>query len=833
MDFNLDTGTIYNGIQTIDPTVLPPLGGVAGVLTIAGTGALVLPSGTTVQQPGTTQAGAVRFNTETSAIEVFDGSAWGASAGSGSVTSVDAAVTGTGLTVSGGPITSAGTLTFALSATLQGIGALPATSGIIVQTTPGVFASRTITGTTDQIVVVDGDGLLGNPTLSLAPIGTAIANQLVSITTDAFGRVTASTPVLAATLTPLLDPVYVNVTGDTMNAGADITFSGGGEVLGLPAVPSAADAAASKEYVDAVAQGLSYKDSVAVATLADILLTGLQTIDDYTTVIGDRVLVKSQTNNTENGIYVASDVAWTRSTDADDPAELVGAAVFVENGTIDGKSSWTQTTPAPIVVGSSPIVFTQISAAGNYSAGNGLTLSGTQFSLTVPVTPVNGGTGSTVIPLNGQILIGSAGVYVPAALTAGTGITITGAEGAVTIDNTGVLSFNTRTGAVTLTTADVTTALGYTPVNVAGDIMTGDLIVEGSITASGAVSDISIAGGAVDGDPVTITASGAGADVGIDLVTQGAGEVTINGAPIITTLPPLVEQIIAGTNITIDPVGGTGIVTISAGGGGVTSIVAGAGISVTPVTGIGDVTVANTGVTSVGLALPVDIFTVTPPVTTTGTLTGALVEQAPNTFFAGPSGGEIADIPAFRALSAADLPIELYAENVVIADPVVTATAPDSQAFGDGANATVPGGKVYANGSFGTPGSAQHGVYILRNVTTSEVATELFLDGAAQKLIFPINSVVAFEILVTSRRTDVVGGAAGYKFIGVINKDADPASTAFIGTPSKTIIGEVDTAWDASVSVDIVNGALSVTVVGEASKTIRWVATVTTTEVTN
>jgi len=63
MDFNLDTGTIYNGIQTIDPTVLPPLGGVAGVLTIAGTGALVLPSGTLAERPALPLAGTVRFNT--------------------------------------------------------------------------------------------------------------------------------------------------------------------------------------------------------------------------------------------------------------------------------------------------------------------------------------------------------------------------------------------------------------------------------------------------------------------------------------------------------------------------------------------------------------------------------------------------------------------------------------------------------------------------------------------------------------------------------------------------------------------------------------------------
>jgi hypothetical protein len=90
-----------------------------------------------------------------------------------------------------------------------------------------------------------------------------------------------------------------------------------------------------------------------------------------------------------------------------------------------------------------------------------------------------------------------------------------------------------------------------------------------------------------------------------------------------------------------------------------------------------------------------------------------------------------------------------------------------------------------------------------------------------------------FDIIVAGRRTDATGGGAGYRFVGVAKKDATAGSVTFVGTPSKTIIGETNTPWDAAVSVDAATGAFRVRVTGENGKTIRWVATVRTTEVTN
>src|SRR4249920_361944 len=108
MDFNFDTGTISGGLQTLDVTVLPPLGGQAGVLTIVGTGALGLNSGTTAQRPATPAAGMTRYNSELTIIEYYNGTIWvQPTSGGGTVTSV-AVTSPAGITVGGSPITTAG-----------------------------------------------------------------------------------------------------------------------------------------------------------------------------------------------------------------------------------------------------------------------------------------------------------------------------------------------------------------------------------------------------------------------------------------------------------------------------------------------------------------------------------------------------------------------------------------------------------------------------------------------------------------------------------------------------------------------------------------------------
>jgi hypothetical protein len=144
---------------------------------------------------------------------------------------------------------------------------------------------------------------------------------------------------------------------------------------------------ALKSYVDsqvsASAQGLDVKQSVRVATTGNITLSGTQTIDGVSLSAGDRVLVKDQTDGTENGLYVVVDGgAWTRTTDADSDSEVTaGLFTFVTEGTSYADTGWVVSTNDDITVGTTAITFTQFSGAGQYSGGDGLTLSGTTFAV--------------------------------------------------------------------------------------------------------------------------------------------------------------------------------------------------------------------------------------------------------------------------------------------------------------------------------------------------------------------------------------------------------------------------------------------------------------------
>jgi hypothetical protein len=157
---------------------------------------------------------------------------------------------------------------------------------------------------------------------------------------------------------------------------------------------NAADASAAtdlvtKQQLDAAIAGLSWKQPVRAATttngtLATAYANG-QTVDGVTLVTGDRILLKDQTTQTENGVYVVGAGAPTRATDADSTAELNAAAVYVTSGTVNADKAYTQTTDAP-VIGTSNIVWAQIGGGTLPIGGNGLVLTGSTLD-------VVGGTG--------------------------------------------------------------------------------------------------------------------------------------------------------------------------------------------------------------------------------------------------------------------------------------------------------------------------------------------------------------------------------------------------------------------------------------------------------
>lgn len=263
---------------------------------------------------------------------------------------------------------------------------------------------------------------------------------------------------------------------------ADQSF-GGFKATNLGA-PTSANDAATKSYVDSVAQGLSTKDAVRVATTANITLSGTQTIDGVALSVGNRVLVKNQTNQTQNGTYVVSAGAWSRATDSDTGTELVNAFYFVQEGTTLQATGWVQSTPGPITLGSTNIVFAQFSGAADYVAGNGLTKTGLTFDV---------GTASS-----SRIVVNADNIDLATVGTAGT-------YGRVTVDAYGRVTSGTND--TTDSVAEGGTNLYFTNVRAQSAITGGaSSIVTANLTASRAL--VSDASGKVSVSTVTSTQLG-------------------------------------------------------------------------------------------------------------------------------------------------------------------------------------------------------------------------------------------------------------------------------------------------------------------------------------
>ncbi len=170
--------------------------------------------------------------------------------------------------------------------------------------------------------------------------------------------------------------------------GGDLA-AGGFQITNLGAPQNSTDAA-TKAYVDAVSEGLHVHEAARVAIQGNIsIANGLEngdTAGGVTLATGDRVLVKDQTNAAENGIYVvqASGQAL-RATDFDTATEVdSGDFIFVTSGTY-ANTGWVQTL-RPATIGTDALSFTQFSGAGTFTAGNGLTLNGTEFSIDETIT---------------------------------------------------------------------------------------------------------------------------------------------------------------------------------------------------------------------------------------------------------------------------------------------------------------------------------------------------------------------------------------------------------------------------------------------------------------
>jgi hypothetical protein len=346
---------------------------------------------------------------------------------------------GTGTGGAGGSATSiiaiAGTGAFVDTSSNQTIGGTKTFSSTITGSVSGSAGSanslttgRTISITGDIAYTsgaFDGTGnVTGTGTLATvnANVGT-----FLKTTVNAKGLVTAAT---SASLNDVTAPTSA--------------FSFGNQALTNLLDPVNNQDAATKFYVDNVAQGLDTKQSVVAATTANITLSATQTIDGISVIAGDRVLVKNQTTQSENGIYVVSASAWARSADANTWTELISAYVFVEQGTTLADTGWVCTVNAGGTLGTTPVTWAQFSGAGSYTAGTGLTLTGNVFSIT------NVGTAGTYgnATQNNVFTTNAQGQITSVSLT-----TITPAVGSITGLGTGVATFLATPSSANLATA--------------------------------------------------------------------------------------------------------------------------------------------------------------------------------------------------------------------------------------------------------------------------------------------------------------------------------------------------------------------------------------------
>jgi hypothetical protein len=272
--------------------------------------------------------------------------------------------------------------TLSVTTTVSGVGfttylaSPPAIGGTAANA--GTFTNLTVSGTISgagatallaTYAKIDSQLFTGTPSL---PTGTTGITQLNTVS-----NTTLATTAFVRSIR--LDQFAVPTAPVSMN---------GQFITNLPLNPVNPGDAASKSYVDQNSAGLVAKGAVAVASVgANLTLSGLQTLDGYTMIEGDRVLVKDQTLTQNNGIYVAhgptpGPATWVRAQDMDAWTEVPQAYVFVTNGTVNSASSWVCNSPlGGGTLGTTPITWVQFSQQASVTAGAGLTRTGNSFDV--------------------------------------------------------------------------------------------------------------------------------------------------------------------------------------------------------------------------------------------------------------------------------------------------------------------------------------------------------------------------------------------------------------------------------------------------------------------
>jgi hypothetical protein len=514
-----------------------------------GTGAVTIPRGDSAQQPAGAN-GQFRFNTDTQTFDGFSAGSWRQFSVAGGVSSFSAGSTGfLPSTATSGNIVLSGVL----NASNGGTGASTLTGYVYGNGTSAMTASLTIpnAGLANSTIsgvslgsnlysLTIGTGLSGTSYNGSSAVTIAIDSTVATLT----GTQTLTNKTISGSSNTLTDIANASLTNSSVTIGTTAIALGGTSLTlgGLTSVtvtqdPVSALQLATKQYVDAVAEGLHVHASCAAATtgtLASItggtvtynngtagvgatltLSVALTVLDGYTLLNGDRVLVKDEVTQANNGIYTwaTGGTVLTRATDFDTAIEMAsGDFTFVSNGTLYANTGWVQTDPVTIV-GTSPVTWIQFSGAGSYTAGTGLTLTGSQFSIT--------NTAVTAGSYGSATQVGTFTVNAQGQLTLAGNTTVTPALGSITGLGTGVataLAVNTGSaGAFVINGGALGTPSSGTVTNLTG---TASININGTVGATTANT----------GAFTTISATGQISSTLTGSATDGTGQVYLNGA---------------------------------------------------------------------------------------------------------------------------------------------------------------------------------------------------------------------------------------------------------------------------------------------------------------
>ena len=576
------------------------------------------------------------------------------------------------------------------------------------------FTGTLIDGTSNITITNNGNIDLvsaGNSTAVISGTGLDITG-----TVDANG---------AGTFGSIITPSVTGTTGNlTLTAGSsddyvEIRPTGTGQVhvggfkIESLGAPTASTDAATKQYVDDLAQGLAIQAPAIVASTgtlatmsggtvtydngtagvgATLTISGstLTAIDGVTLSTDDRIVIKDESTSAHNGIYTyTSSTVLTRATDFDTPTEMAGGDfVFIQQGTIYNDTGWVMTDPVT-TVGTSDVTFVQFSGAGSFTAGAGLTLTGTEFSVNIDgvTTDIQGG--NVVVKTSAQFTTPDIGA------ATGTSLSATGNVAGGNLTTAGVVS---ATGNITGGNVAGTTG---TFTDVAGSLTTA---AQPNVTSVGTLVDLTVTGN-VDGGNINTggLVDATGNVNGGNLTSGGVVEVTGNviGGNVTTAGVVAATGNVSGGNLTtagnIDTTAGI----FNGDGFGISNIAAGnivglnlSGISngtsnVDIATADGNITLSVDGTSNVAVIDATGI-TVGGTIKATGTLT-APAFTANTGLFTGDGGGlsnvagaNVTGEVAFAAVanSVAGANVTGQSANALVAGTVYTAAQPNITSVG-------------------------------------------------------------------------------------------------------------------------------------------------------